>query len=112
MIQQDESVKVRQIKELIEKNLESELTLHFISKTLNLHPNYISQLFSQQTNIRLSEYIAQRRIERSKELLTQTNLKIFDVAHLVGYVDPKHFATVFKKLVGKTPYQYRQNVKS
>lgn len=107
-IQAGDSAHVRQIKELVEKNLNAELTLHFISQSLNLHPNYISQLFKQETNIRLSEYITERRMEKSKELLIQTNLKIFDIAQLVGYGDSKHFATVFKKVVGTTPQSYRQ----
>lgn len=108
-IQTGESAHIRQIKELIEKNLNADLTLQFISQSLNLHPNYVSQLFSQETSIRLSEYITQRRIESSKELLVKTNLKIIDISQLVGYADSKHFATVFKKVVGTTPQQYRNN---
>lgn len=103
-----DSLYVRQIKEVIEKHLEEELTLNFISNTLNLHPNYISQLFKQETNENLSEYILSRRISKSKELLTNTNLKIYDIAHLVGYSNSKHFASIFKKVSGKTPQQYRR----
>ncbi|OCA81698.1 hypothetical protein A8F94_21495 [Bacillus sp. FJAT-27225] len=107
-IQVGESAYIRQIKDLIEKNLNADLTLQFISQTLNLHPNYISQLFSQETKIRLSEYITQRRIEKSKELLIKTNLKIIDISQLVGYAHSKNFATVFKKVVGTTPQRFRK----
>lgn len=110
IINPGESVNISKIKDVINRNLEKEITLNFISNTLNLHPNYISQLFKQKTNIKLSEYIMQQRIEKSKELLTQTQLKIYDIAHLVGYVNSKHFSVVFKKIVGKTPYQYRQRI--
>lgn len=110
IINPGESVNISKIKDVINRNLEKEITLNFISNTLNLHPNYISQLFKQKTNIKLSEYIMQQRIEKSKELLTQTQLKIYDIAHLVGYVNSKHFSVVFKKKVGKTPYQYRQKI--
>ena len=102
-----ESANISKIKDVIKKNLEKEITLHFISNALNLHPNYISQLFKQQTTIKLSDYIMQQRIDKSKELLTQTNLKIYDIACLVGYPNSKHFAVVFKRAVGETPYQYR-----
>lgn len=110
IINPGESVNISKIKDVINRNLEKEITLNFISNTLNLHPNYISQLFKQKTDIKLSEYIMQQRIEKSKELLTQTQLKIYDIAHLVGYVNSKHFSVVFKKIVGKTPYQYRQKI--
>ncbi len=102
-----ESANISKIKDVIKKNLEKEITLHFISNALNLHPNYISQLFKQQTTIKLSDYIMQQRIDKSKELLTQTNLKIYDISYLVGYTNSKHFSVVFKKAVGVTPYQYR-----
>ncbi|MBE1554540.1 response regulator transcription factor [Sporosarcina limicola] len=110
VINPGESINISKIKDIIRKNLEKEITLNFISNTLNLHPNYISQLFKRKTNIKLSEYIMQQRIDKSKELLTQTQLKIYDIAHLVGYVNSKHFSVVFKKVVGKTPYQYRQGI--
>ena len=108
IINPGESVNISKIKDVINRNLEKEITLNFISNTLNLHPNYISQLFKQKTTIKLSDYIMQQRIDKSKELLTQTNLKIYDIAILVGYGNPKHFSVVFKKVVGKTPNQYRQ----
>lgn len=103
----DEPFNIRHIKEVIENNLEADLTLNFISNVLNLHPNYISQLFSQQTKMKLSQYIMLQRIKKSKELLIQTNLKIYDIAHLVGYINAKHFSSVFKKVSGMTPYQFR-----
>ncbi|WP_226036177.1 response regulator transcription factor [Aquibacillus saliphilus] len=104
----EESLHIRQIKEVIETHLEEDLTLSFISKTLNLHPNYISQLFKQQTKVNLSDYIVTKRMNKAEKLLVETKLKIYDIANLSGYSNPKHFASVFKKVIGKTPNQYRE----
>lgn len=102
-----ESLNINKIKNLISSNLDKEITLNYISMNLNLHPNYISQLFKQETTINLSEYITKQRIDKSKKLLIQTELKIYDISSMVGYVNSKHFSVVFKKLVGMTPFQYR-----
>lgn len=107
----NESINIRQIKEIIENHLEDELSLNFISKTLNLHPNYISQVFKRETNVNLSEYILNRRIKKSKVLLSTSNLKIYDIAHLVGHPNSKHFASIFKKITGKSPHHFRKECK-
>ncbi|PXW90115.1 AraC family two component transcriptional regulator [Pseudogracilibacillus auburnensis] len=103
----NDSMVIHQIKELIDKNVEGDLSLEYISKALNLHPNYISNLFRKQTNLKLSDYILTRRMEKAKELLKNTNLKIYDIAFLTGFSNPKYFSSVFKKSEGMTPHQYR-----
>lgn len=107
-----ESINISNIKSVINDNLEKGLTLNFISSILNLHPNYISQLFKQETGINISEYITKIRIEKAKELLTQTNLKVCDISNLVGFVNSKHFIVVFKKYESCTPFQYKNSKKT
>ncbi|WP_407270171.1 response regulator [Radiobacillus sp. PE A8.2] len=104
------SVNIRRIIHVIDNNLEKELTLRFISDRVNLHPNYASQLFKQETNKKLFDYITERRMKKARQLLKKTNLKIYDIAHLVGYENSKHFSTTFKKAVGMTPYEYRRKL--
>lgn len=103
----DNGLIVSEIKQLINKNLEENLSLDFISKVMGFHPNYLSSLFSNQTNIKLSDYILQQRILKAKELLENTNLKIYDIAHLSGFSNPKYFSSVFKRNEEMTPQQFR-----
>lgn len=103
----NEPVIIHHIKDLIDKNLEGDLSLDYISKALNLHPNYISNLFRKHTNLKLSDYIMTRRMDKAKELLKHTNLKVYDIAFLTGFSNPKYFSSVFKKNAGMTPHQYR-----
>lgn len=49
------------------------------------------------------------RIERSKELLRHKNIRLTDIAQLVGFEDQSYFTKVFKKLVGVPPLQYRNS---
>jgi len=106
----NESIIIREIKELISNNLEGDLSLDHISKVLNLHPNYISNLYRQQTGIKLSDYILKKRMERAKALLQETNLKIYDIAYLTGFSNPKYFSQVFRSNIGETPSKYRDRV--
>lgn len=106
----NEPVIIHHIKDLIDKNLEGDLSLDYISKALNLHPNYISNLFRKHTNLKLSDYIMTRRMDKAKELLKHTNLKVYDIAFLTGFSNPKYFSSVFKKNAGMTPHQYRTTV--
>lgn len=55
----------------------------------------------------MTEYISDYRINKAKELLRDTNIKISGVAEKVGFSDAAYFYRVFKKSVGVTPAQYR-----
>ena len=48
-----------------------------------------------------------KRIEKSKKLLADTDLKIYEVAEKVGYTDTRYFSEIFQRSTGKTPSQYR-----
>ncbi|TBL68272.1 response regulator transcription factor [Paenibacillus thalictri] len=98
---------IRKVKDYIMANVAGDLSLQAISAHVELHPVYLSHLFKQEAGYNLSEYITETRIDRAKQLLTATELKIYDVARLAGYQSPKHFALVFKQLTGVTPMAYR-----
>lgn len=109
----DESVMIiTEIKQLITKKLEADLSLNYLSKVMGLHPNYISSMFSNHANMKLSDYILEQRILKGKELLVHTNLKVYDIAHLTGFSNPKYFSSVFKKEVNLSPQQFRLKEKS
>jgi AraC-like DNA-binding protein len=57
-----------------------------------------------------SEVVAEARVELAFELLTDTNLRIIDVALAVGYENPQHFSRLFRRMTGMTPRSYRQSV--
>lgn len=106
--EKDSELIIDEIKLLIDNNLERKLSLNFISNILGLHPNYISNLFSNHTKSKLSDYIAEKRILKAGDLLQNTNLKIYDIANLTGYSNAKYFSSVFKKYMKQTPHEYRK----
>ena len=93
----------------IEENYsDSNLCLISISEHVGLSSVYFSQLFHAETGVRLSEYINTVRIEKAKEMLRNSTLKIYEIAYKTGYNNPKYFNYVFKKQAGLSPNEYRQ----
>jgi two-component system response regulator YesN len=83
------------------------LSIQFISKKVYLTPNYVSALFKSSTGRTLTQYITDIRIEKAMELLKHTDLKLYTIGKMVGYVDGKYFTKVFEKANGITPKEYR-----
>lgn len=79
-----------------------------IAKYVNISANYLMHIFKNSLNKSLMQQLTELRIERSKELLTNTTLNISEVAYQCGYMNLQHFSMVFKKMVGITPMMYRR----
>jgi YesN/AraC family two-component response regulator len=99
---------IRKVQEHIRAHPDGDLRLQALADLVHVHPTYLSQLFKAETNMNVSDFIASVRMERAKYLLRHTELKIYDVARLSGYLSPKHFMLVFKQQVGCTPSEYRE----
>ena len=86
-----------------------ELTLNEIANVVNLNPAYFSSLFNNVVNVTFSNYLMCLRIYKAKILLKETNDKIYQIAEEVGYKNSYYFNRIFKKIVGITPLEYRNN---
>ncbi len=84
------------------------LSLKTVAASVNLSSSHFSALFSRETGGTFIEYLTQRRIERAMTLLSTTNLRAAEISEAVGYDNPQYFSTVFKKICGLTPIEYRQ----
>lgn len=94
----------------IRDNLEKDLSLVRLAELNHFNPSYLSRFFKQETGINLSEFIDDSRIRRAKELLSNSDLMVREVALQVGYESAHSFTRLFKKLTGMTPQEYRESV--
>jgi len=99
---------IRDIADYIERHYHEEMTLQHISDRFYLSREYISRRFKQEFGENISDYIARVRIEKAKQLLLSPNLRIAQIAEIIGYQDEKYFSKVFKKMVGQSPNEYRK----
>lgn len=98
--------------EYIEENYTQEtLSLNTLAGEVGVSANYFSAIFSQAMDVTFIEYVTQKRMEKAKKLLRQTEKHSGDIALEVGYKDPHYFSFVFKKTQGCTPREYRAAVK-
>jgi len=87
--------------------LHQDISLQYLADQVNLNHRYLSVLFKTETGQNLSDFVMQCRMDKAKELLRGTQLKVQDISRLAGYPNAKYFMTVFKQLVGVTPTEYR-----
>ena len=88
----------------IRQNYASKITLEGTAKMVYLSRSYFSKLFAEETGTTFSNYVIQVRIEKSKQLLLDSSVKLAD---LVGFVDQSYFTKCFRKIVGISPGKYR-----
>lgn len=75
---------------------------------VNMSESYFSHLFKKETGSSFVDYVNSMRIEKAKELLLQTDMKIFEIASRVGVENTNYFSMLFKKLTGTSPSEFRQ----
>lgn len=92
----------------IEENYVMKFSLAELSVAIGLSQSYISRVFSQETGGSVVDYLATRRIKRACELLRSTDMRIEEVGSQCGFTDTPYFITCFRKLIGRTPLQYRK----
>jgi two-component system response regulator YesN len=78
-----------------------------IAEQLKVSVAYLSSLFKMETGQNLVKFITKYRIEKSKELLRHTNMRINDIANHVGYMNPSYYISIFRNHEGVSPTQYR-----
>ncbi|NSW90033.1 MAG: response regulator transcription factor [Firmicutes bacterium] len=98
---------ILKIKKHINENYHNNLTLDKLSRDFFINPSYLSKIFKDETGENLSDYILGVRMKNAERLLKTSNAKIQEVSKQVGYEDYRYFCTVFKKVMGVTPLQYR-----
>jgi two-component system response regulator YesN len=99
---------MRDIAKYMEQYYNREVTLQDISERFYLSREYISRRFKQEMGENVFDYLGRIRVEKAKLLLQNPNLKIAQIAEMVGYDDDKYFSKVFKKFEGQSPNQYRK----
>ncbi|OMF95344.1 response regulator [Paenibacillus sp. FSL R7-0273] len=99
---------IAEIKQYLIENYDQNVSLADLSSRFYLHLNYLSSLFKEKTGQTYLEYVSMIRIEKAKQLLADSELKIYEVGQKVGYYDTTHFSKVFEKIAGCKPSEYRR----
>lgn len=85
-----------------------DLSLADLAALVGLSPYHFARAFKASMGIPPHRYQMTLRVERAKDLLATTGLSITEIAHACGFASSQHMATVFRRIVGATPSDYRK----
>lgn len=94
---------VEMVKEFITKNYNKPLSLELLCKKFGTNEYTLKKDFKATYNHTVFGYIADLKMEKSKKLLIKNKLSISEVSEKIGYKNPQHFSTAFKKKYGVSP---------
>lgn len=102
--------------QLILKQAKSYLSSHYmdfdcslssVAEFIHMSPSHLSFIFKKEVGTTFINYLTDLRIKKAKQLLSSTDLMVYEVSTNVGYENYAYFSTVFKKSVGLSPKEYR-----
>lgn len=91
----------------IKTHLDGDLSVTMLAEQVYLNSDYLSRMFKQSKGITISEYIAALKIQRAKEMLSEPQLLIQEIAKALGFTSAGYFSRFFKKETGQTPQEFR-----
>lgn len=92
----------------IQSDLAAPLNVEELARSLQLSPSHFIRCFKAQMGYSPLAYQTRLRMERAKDLLRGTTLRVGEIAAMVGYQNPMYFSSTFRKHVGMTPLEYRE----
>ena len=113
VVQQDnaEPPVITRAKNYIAEHQTENLRLGQVARAVNTSTFYFCKMFKKVAGVNFTDYLSRIRIEKSKNLLLNPNLRISEIAYEVGFQSLTHFNRTFKKLVGQSPTDYREKLK-
>ena len=93
----------------IRENYTKDLNMAVVSNQVSMNYSLFSSAFKSYTGTNFVSYVKELRMTQAKRLLSETDLKVNEIALKVGYDNDKHFMKTFKAVVGVSPSEYRKN---
>lgn len=106
-LQKSQSV-VHACAQYIKSHLKDDISRKEVAAQVFLNPDYLDRIFKKETGMSVSKYITQEKVNLAKFLLTTTDISITDIALQVGFSNISNFASMFKRIAGMNPNEYRK----
>lgn len=100
---------INAVVEYIQQNyMKSDISLGMIASKYKISTSHLSKLFKETLDMNFIDYLIYVRLERAKELLENSSMKINQISEEVGYYNIPSFIRIFKKYTNQTPSEYRR----
>jgi transcriptional regulator GlxA family with amidase domain len=103
----DDVRRVRRVREYVEVHFGESIDLSQLAGVAGLSVHHFARQFKQSAGVTPHLYLTQKRVERAREMLVQTDLSLAEIANAVGFFDQGHLARHFRQMVGTTPREFR-----
>ncbi len=87
---------------------DEELSIVSVASYIYLNPVYFGRVFKKEFHMTFKKYLMQKRMEKAKRLLEETNRSIGEICEQVGINNPSYFSHLFKQYTGKLPSEYKK----
>lgn len=102
---------IENAKLIMNENVLNNITLHEIALELNIGYSTFRKNFKKYTGLSPAKYFNELRLNKAKQLLTESTYSIKQIAFMLHFSSIEHFATIFKKIIGYTPKDFRLHAK-
>lgn len=102
--------RLKRIKELIETELEKDLSLKVLASESGYSRAHFLRMFRVSTGITPHRYVLERRIDRAQRLLKEKRASLADIAAACGFSSQTHMADIFRRNLNTTPGEYRREI--
>lgn len=92
----------------IDHHYQENIKLEAIAPLFGYNSAYLGKIFTKSVGESFNAYVDRKRIERSKELLLENRLKVYEIAEQAGYKNVDYFHKKFRKYVGMSPAEFRR----
>lgn len=103
-----ENPTIKKVCDYIDQNLDKEISLEEMADYVSVSPFYLSKLFKDEKGVTFINFITDKRLDKSRELLSKSDLSIKEITAQIGYNDQNYFSRIFKNKFGISPKEYRQ----
>jgi transcriptional regulator of acetoin/glycerol metabolism/AraC-like DNA-binding protein len=98
---------MRRVREYVETHLGESIDLLMLAGVAGLSVHHFARQFKQSAGVAPHAYLTQKRVERAREMLVQTDRSLAEIAFAVGFFDQGHLARHFRHMLGTTPREFR-----
>ncbi len=98
---------IEELKRIVASQYRNNVSLRSVAQQIYMNPNYLGKLFKANVGMSFNDYLLQVRMEKAKELLLHSDLKVYEISEAVGYGELDWFYKRFKAYTGISASEYR-----
>ncbi|HZG58555.1 helix-turn-helix transcriptional regulator, partial [Paenibacillus sp.] len=98
---------IEELKRIVQERYMDNVSLRGVAQEIYMNPNYLGKLFKSNAGMSFNDYLLQVRMEKAKELLLHSDMKVYEISQAVGYGELDWFYKRFKAYTGISASEYR-----